>query len=419
MKNARRFALTLAPLATAVALAPVSLAQDYVVPAGTTVVYDTDIAPSVKYRLFEVQEGATLRVRGSRPFAITASRVVVDGLVDASGVDSIGVATLNTTTLPEIGADGTAGGGRGGTGSAMFTQSTALGGDGFGAFTLLSGVPAGGGGGGESSFAPAAAGAESRRAAGGGGGALALDQPFAPMPLDPANRGLVATGGFRGSLDATGAINMLVEAQGGRAGDALFVDMDPLNDFWGEKVTPAGNIVGEVQRPEPGRGGGGGGDAVPSAVFPNPNFSPVADEKGAGGGGGGGLVVFRARTFVIGPEGRIVADGGDGGGGENTFFFDRIGGGSGGGSGGWIVVDALLIDLRQARPDAFSALGGRGGVGANDQHDVEGAGGNGGPGVIQFSTQSGLEAEILRTPGVTVDDVCSPRPHVVLPVLNR
>ena len=419
MNNARRFALTLAPVAAALALTPASLAQDFIVPANTSVVFDTDTQPTSQFGRFEVQAGGVLRVTGSRPFAVTASHVVIDGLVDASGVDSIGVTTLNTATQPEIGADGAAGGGRGGTGSFLSNQSTAVGGDGFGAYTLGSGVPAGGGGGGESSFAPSVPFTASRRAAGGGGGALALDQPVASFPLDPANLGLVATEGFNGSMDATGAVNMVIEAQGGSTGQPLFVDMDPSNDFWGEKPAPAGTVRGEALRPEPGRGGGGGGDATSSAVFPNPAFSPLSDEKGAGGGGGGGLVVFRSRTFAIGPDGRIVADGGDGGGGENVFFFDRIGGGSGGGSGGWLVVDALLIDLRQASEDAFTALGGRGGVGANNQHDVEGAGGNGGPGVIQFSTRSGLEAEILRAPGIQLGDLCSPRPHVVLPVLNR
>ncbi|MEM9381498.1 MAG: hypothetical protein AAGB93_16205 [Planctomycetota bacterium] len=402
--------------AAALAAAPSALAQDLVVPSGETVVVDTTRTNQLEVSRLVIERDGVLRIVGRRAFSVTAAEIVIDGTLDASGADSIGVATLNTTNQPELGAPGWAGGGSGGTGSVVTTQSTPIGLNGFGSFNTGNGPMLGGGLGGETSFHPSSK--DSRRGAGGGGGALAANQPVSADPLAPENLGLVATGGFDGGLGGTGAVSGVGPAAGGGAGTPIFFDADPSNDFWGERIVGSTLVVGEAGRPFPGRGGGAGGDASQTASFPIVPFSPFGDEKGAGGGGGGGLVLLHARRIAIGAQGHLIADGGSGGGGENVIFFDRVGGGSGGGSGGWVVLEALQIDLSAAGDDAISALGGRGGVGREDAHDVVGAGGNGGPGVIQLHTPSGSDDEILLPAGKTVGDLSAPDGIVLLPILG-
>ena len=55
---------------------------------------------------------------------------------------------------------------------------------------------------------------------------------------------------------------------------------------------------------------------------------PFSEEYG---GGGGSLTILCLGDVIIGPAGRIKANGGHGSGGENTAGTNRIGGGSGGG----------------------------------------------------------------------------------------
>lgn len=409
--------LTLGVVALATSAATSASAQDFIVTSGTTSIYNTDISGRLIAGKVEIQEDASLIVIGARPFSVLAAEVIIDGVLDASGQDSAGVGTLNMTSVPEPGAMGTAGGGRGGMGSSMTTQSTPKGSDGFGAYNLNAGVAFGGGGGGESSYSALGLGA--RRAAGGGGGALGADQPVVlGDPLNPANIGLVSNPGFTGAPNGTSAVSGVGQAIGGAAGNSIFQDGDPNNNFWGRQLIGPSVRMGEVSRPEPGRGGGGGGDAVDSATFPLTPFSPFGDEKGAGGGGGGGLVAIVARRITLGERGQILANGGDGGGGENTFFFDRIGGGSGAGSGGWIILDALDFDFSEAQPDAIQAYGGRGGVGISNLHDNMGSGGNGGPGVIQLHTTSGLPLEIQLGAVVSLELLATPNPVILLPALR-
>jgi len=407
--------------ATLAAAAPASAqGQDLIVPAGTVITYQTSNGP-LRLRNLHIEAGGTLRAWGPEPLRISASRAIIDGTLDASGGNSQGVVTLNTTNIPEPGAPGVAGGGRGGTGSELTTASTPAGTPGLGSYDVPFFIPSvQGGSGGESCYA--LGDPDARRAAGGGGGALSVNQPVTADPLAEANRGLVATAGFGGSPMGTGAISggtsQPAPPVGGAAGLPIFRDLDPDNDFWGERIVGGALVVGEASGPWGGRGGGAGGDACRGATFPLLPFNPIGDEKGAGGGGGGGVVLLLARRIEVGPEGRIRADGGHGGGGENTVFFNRVGGGSGGGSGGWIVLEALEIDLSQAGAAAITALGGRGGPGRNNAHDVVGAGGNGGPGVVQLHTPSGTAAELLLPAASDVGDLTSPDGVVLLPVLG-
>lgn len=393
---------------------------DYVV-NGTTVL-DTDFSVitssdsqlqqavvngRIDVRNLTINPGARLLLQGQSPCRILASgSITINGEIQISGANRFAVATLNTTNQPEIGASGNSGGGRGGAGSFLTTQSTPQGEPGYGAFQFAGG----GGGGGESSFNPNG-NDELRRPGGGGGGRLGKDalRPsgttgtpnngftvanpvFAGGPLCPDQSliGLDAEDGFKGwplvTINPTatpsvtpsgnnGASHPGQQPLGGVRGPRPFVDTNENNDFWGTMVTVGGALIqGELAEPWAGAGGGGGGDAVNSISFPLNPFSPAGDEKGCGGGGGGGsLTILALGPITLGQAGRIVANGGAGGGGENSFTgggVTHIGGGSGGGSGGHLIVQsATKIDFSACRSSlggGLYALGGQGGAGAQD-----------------------------------------------------
>ncbi len=386
--------------------------NDFVVPLGQTVIFDTTNGQSLIAD--NVLIDGTLRVIGTGPFRVHASGLVrVSGTIDVSGFDSHGVNTVNTTSIPEPGAPGAAAGGAGGTGNEFTTQSTPKGGDGFGGFN----VAGFGGRGGETGWNAFSISVDDRRGAGGGGGALAVDQPVDPDPNSPLNRGLVAHTGYDSGPNALGAITGLAPARGGAIGPRAFTDGRRVNDFWGRKLDPVyGLIVGELNGPVAGSGGGAGGNAsfTHGQPFPALPFDPSGDEKGSGGGGGGGVALISARRVEILGNGAIHVDGGDGGGGENTNFLNRVGGGSGGGSGGFLVVQAPSIDLSQAHSNCLTALGGRGGPGKANSFGVEGAGGDGGPGVIQLQVPGGAPTLIKLPGGASLDALSSPDAQVLL-----
>jgi len=415
-----------------------------------------------------IQEGATVRVQGPHPLVIQATGAVrIDGTLDVSGFSSAGVTSLNTTSVPELGAAGVAGGGRGGTGSPATSASSIFGGPGFGAF----GAAASGGGGGETGWTNVSQQVDQRRGGGGGGGALGANQAqTGPAQLgdwDQSYIGLDVEAGFANKdANAQGAATGPAGPFGGRPGAQPFFDGDPSNDFFGVAIDANGNAtVGELAQPWAGAGGGGGGDAsfVPNGgVFPNLPFSPTGDEKGgSGGGGGGSLSILAVGDIVFGPHGLILARGGSGGGGENTSFLNRAGGAGGGGSGGHVILQTLgVIDLRQSMgassvPGVLAggvlATGGQGGVGRNNLGGaslgasgiqetapaldacpktlaggdyptsgenacvglVDGAGGDGGPGIVQLHTRSGLDPQapsILLPAGVELGQLIVPAP---------
>ena len=400
--------LTLAAIA---ALASSTFAQaSLVVPAGTTMVYDTAAGPLLLQDM-SIESGATLRVLGVSAFRVHALGTVrVDGILDLSAFSSNGVNTLNTTNIPEPGSVGGPGGGRGGTGNPQTTQASLSGDPGFGPPVF----PRVGGRGGESGVSMTNPGVDQRRPGGGGGGALAADQPVHPDPLHVSNRGRIAEPGRTGWPTALGGLSLTPPPLGGAIGDRVFRDSDPTNDFFGVRLRPGTGLpqLGELIAPVGGSGGGGGGNAIFTSVWP-PVFIPTGDEKGAGGGGGGGLGILVASRIVLGVQGRIRCDGGAGGGGENTLFLNRVGGGSGGGSGGYLILQARSVDLSQAQANALTALGGRGGVGKDNQFAVVNSGGNGGPGVIS------IHVPALTTPtlpaGKTLADISAPTAFVLLP----
>ncbi len=390
---------------------PPAVSGDWIIPAGTTVVYDTLSGPALVDRLI-IETGATLRVQGPRPFVVVATQLIqVDGTLDASGFDATPVFTLFTPQIPEPGGLGAAGGGAGGTGSPLTTASDPAGGDGFAVVPPL-GLVLGGGHGGETGF-DGSPDKQMRRGAGGGGGAFGPDVPGGAP-------GLVATAGAGGHPQGKGALSGgSAPAQGGAPGGAAFHDADPTNDFWGRKLDPvAGLKTGELDVPRPGAGGGAGGDAIASDAFPTvPFFDPLSgfiDKKGAGGGGGGGLVALLSAEITVGAAGEISLDGGDGATGENVLGFDHIGGSSGGGSGGMLILQADLVDLSSAGPGALHAVGGTGGMGK--QPEPWSQGGNGGPGLLQIHVRNGSR-DLLLPAGVALADLCAPDAHVLLPEL--
>ena len=207
---------------------------DWLVPAGQLLVFDTTsmvvvggpaFVPTtsatflngvVDVRNLRIEAGAVVRVQGPNPLTVLASGTVeVHGTLDVSGTPSPGVLTLNTTQIPEQGAPGQAGGGRGGTGSPLSTASSPKGGDGFGPFD----VAAGGGQGGETGWNNVtAANVNGRRGAGGGGGRFGADQlaTVGSGTFDQTAIGLDAEPGFDNlNPDANGALTGAVGPLGG------------------------------------------------------------------------------------------------------------------------------------------------------------------------------------------------------------
>ena len=460
-------------------------------PGGTPTTTQVVVDGVVDIRDLFIPASSRLIIVGPNTCQILASGDVrMLGRVLISGSDVEGVQGLNTTNLPEPGANGQGGGGDGGTGSFLTTQSTPRGGPGFGAFDAL----AQGGEGGETGYAPLVA--QHRRAGGGGGGLLGQDTYY-DHDGDPGTKllrcqilvGLDGEDGAHGGALGLGAESQSQRPQGGHKSPSPFQDASDENDFFGTMLRADGElVVGELDHAWAGAGGGAGGDAVDSDSFPLIPWDVAGDEKGAGGGGGaGGLEFLAIGQIQIGDEsavGVISADGGDGNGGESQF--DRVGGGSGGGAGGHIIFSSatrIVIYGRAASaapwfgddptdpdhsPRPISAVGGQGGEGntkkggANeegpitwkcdrvpyshaegfestlppfnqscyddlfipDEDDPEGgpvvgAGGDGGPGLIQFHVEEPsrlifptLEAELGKTweEGLDMSYLCAPPP---------
>jgi hypothetical protein len=419
-------------------------------PGGIKQKSQTVVGGVVDVRDLIIEAGGVLQCDGPNPIRILASgNVQIDGLLDISGNKSPGVVSLNTTNIPEPGAAGRCGGGRGGTGSPLTTASDPKGGNGAGAFDQLDA----GGEGGETGWSNAANALNQRRGAGGGGGRFGENveaNPNNPGIFVQTLIGMDGEPGFDNTEAANGAINGAGPAFGGQLGPSPFVDGNPGNDFFGTMFDTVNGqlVVGELKKPWAGAGGGAGGDASnvgPTGSFPGP-WDPTGDEKGAAGGGGGGsLEILALGNIVFGATGQIVCRGGSGGGGENTIFLNRVGGGSGGGSGGHVILQtASAIDFTAVTgtEPAILATGGQGGAGKDDAGGafrsnvgqketapnldacpdpqsstglclppVPGAGGDGSPGLVQLHTSAGLVGgDILLAPGKTLSIVCSPPP---------
>ena len=437
-------------------------------PGGLATGTQTCINGVIDVRNLYIPATARLVVVGPNTLMINATgSVVIDGELIVKGSNSPGVQTLNTSNQPEPGAAGNAGGGFGGQASYLTSQSTPVGETGYGPFQQ----PGGGGAGGETGYGTGSSANRRGAGGGGGGfgpdiyydggsgGSSARVQELIGFDAEP---------GFHGGDNALGALSGNPPPAGGAPGIGPFIDGDDSNDFLGLMVMDGSGdlVLGELSKVWAGAGGGGGGDSVSSNSFPLDPWSNSGDEKGSGGGGGGGgLLVLALGEIRISETGSINAEGGTGGGGENTNGFDRVGSASGAGSGGHIVLQsstAVRVEADPASlmgfqnvykddssghdPRSITALGAEGGAGRGNKGGarqggaqmpwkcdaitpeflngnppvsetcftantvnghVDGAGGDGGPGVIQVHVNQASDFLLGPPPGIPSDQLSS------------
>jgi hypothetical protein len=293
------------------------------------------------FRNVTINQGVRVRGVGTNPMIwFVTGTFLVNGELSVNGTDGAQVWTLNSANFPVLGGLGGAAGGNGGAGTPSALMRDQHGEDGFGPF----GLPNVGGAGGSLACL-----AGLGRGSGGGGGAFATaGDPFY-LTLRGAGTSFqqqIGIGGQGGDgLSGSASRAML---PGGRSGLIPFLDNRADNDFFGTAFDFASGqlIQGELQALIGGQGGGGGGDLSfnSSCSVLDPQFAN--DASGGGGGGGGGCLVIAAQgPIVIGPTGRVTANGGNGGGGEQAGSCNK-GGGGGGGSGGMLVLaSATAIGL--------------------------------------------------------------------------
>ena len=394
--------------------APCVKAQDVVVHGGET--KRIQVNDVLTYDTVIVEPGGVLRLDSTIRATLHVARGMrIEGTLDLSGEDARPQRHSGGGALQAQGGAGGPLGGWGGTGHPTIGASCAQGGSGL---DTIGAVPQTGGGGGGDTAVGLVAGS-SRYAGGGGGGRLAADQPVTAPPLALANLGLVATPGFPGAQQVQSALVPGSPPRGGTSGALVFVDNNPLNDFWGSRFDPVTQttIVGELFLPIAGRGGGGGGDSITSSSFPQTPYNPYNEIKGSGGGGGGGLgVIVTPRLEIVG-AGAIRANGGMGAPSADLTGNPRPGGAGGGGSGGMLVIQVTTLDMRSANQRAITALGGRGGQGMGNLHDTTAAGGNGGPGLVQLHMVNG-PGGILLPPGKLISDMTAPTPYLLQPIVG-
>lgn len=322
-----------------------------------------------RFSTFTVPDGVTVTTTGSGILEIYAmGELRVDGTIDLSGgrggdsfiggrTTSGGGATGNPLDSPETvsgecarpapGGAGSAGGdppaapvdcargGRNGGGSGGMPGAIESGGGGGGGYS--------GGGGGGGRLAAGGAGASHGGSVGGAAGEMC-----APGGGGEGPDGFAGRDGLRNTERCIGA-----GGGGGSIGAAAIGDRAVASTFY------------------PGSGGGGGG-----AAYLPPGF---AGTGGAGGGGGGALRLASATRIVIGPAGRVLADGGAGG----DLRDNHPAAAGGGGSGGVIFLSAPALVMN----GTVSVAGGDRGEGVFDgvPHD----GGDGGHGRIRVSVDEG------------------------------
>ena len=284
-----------------------------------------------------IPQGVIVKGQGPNPLVwLCTGDFRVDGELSVCGGDGSRVNTLNSANFAKAGGIGVCGGGNGGSGSPSGTARDERGTAGNGPLQ----VPGLGGGGGRLACTAGCGTANNGGGSGGGGGTLATQG-------DPHYRAPATTGtAFQqrrgaGGMGCSGTSgNRTGVLPGGEPAPQVFRDQRQDNDFWGTGIDVRANlrVAGELRAPVGGGGGGGGGDRSnnTSCTLNDPAF--LSDNSGGGGGGGGGVLIVKALgEIVVGPTGRITADGGSGGGGEQAGSCNQ-GGGGGGGAGGMVVL---------------------------------------------------------------------------------
>ena len=311
-----------------------------------------------RFRNVHIRNGVTVQGTGSNPMVwIVCGDFIVDGKLTVDGGPGARVNTLNSANFPAAGGIGNCGGGNGGRGSPQTVQQSPHGEPGFGPGQ----IPGFGGGGGLLSFNQAC-----NRGSGGGGGSFAKrgDPYFKVKAIGTSFVQQLGLGGL-GCLGQSGSQQRTLP--GGAAGLSVFRDDRADNDFFGLAFNVQRQLFirGELPALFGGPGGGGGGDRAQQLG----NVNWISNNKGGGGGAGGGVLMIIAQgKIVVGPNGRISANGGHGGGGEQAGGNNQ-GGGGGGGAGGMLVLSSKqAIELSQhgetyANNDYSFSLSADGGIG--------------------------------------------------------
>lgn len=207
-------------------------------------VQQTFVNGEVFLRRLRVFNGGRLVGQGLNPLQIFANETVqVDagGQILVTGSDASDVQTLLTAAqFSEPGGAGICGGGSGGVGNPVTSQSSVKGGQGAGPFNVLNG----GGFGGESALVPVVNGQqcfenEDRHPAGGGGGSYTTAG-------EKGNDGPTTASFTIGSCIApqgVSAVNTATFPQGGTPGPLNFVTSSPTDDFVGTTIVTRGTCI--------------------------------------------------------------------------------------------------------------------------------------------------------------------------------
>lgn len=355
-----------------------------------------------RFRDVEIDEGITVSGTGTNPLVILAAgRVRIDGTLSVNGGDGTFANTFGSANIPRAGGVGVCTGGGGGRASQGTTASTQQAEPGLGPLNR----PGGGGTGGR-----LACGVNRNNGfgSGGGGGSHATfgDPDF--FPQDPRADG---HGGDGTSPSGT--------VPGGRRGPKIFTDKDDANDFWGRGIDANGNpIRGELASPIGGAGGGGGGDRTFGTTSAPCQGQPFFNDfQGGGGGAGAGVIVIQALgPIIVGPSGRISADGGNGAGGYFLGNSSHAGGGGAGAGGMVVLMSATGIDVhmhggRWKEGDTNFSITADGGFSRSTGRPTKysngflgpNVGGFGGMGLVQLMTPPGRDRD--RTGTVQDDNV--------------
>ncbi|MHC5065474.1 MAG: hypothetical protein ACYTG5_16025, partial [Planctomycetota bacterium] len=283
-----------------------------------------------RFRRVTIPEGVKVQGTGSNPMVwLVNGDFTVNGILSVDGEDGTTVSGLGAANQLVPGGAGNCGGGDGGDGSPETDMVSAFGGAGNGAGQVL-----GQGGG------PGRLGCEGCvRGSGGGGGSFATQgDPHFPVGENVPIKQLAGTGG-NGCAGQQGS--PLRALPGGDAAVTPFLDRRKDNDFWGSGVDMFRGIriAGELADPRGGSGGGSGGDRSLTGCNPvGQNF--ISNSRGGGGGGGAGVLIIKALgKIIVGPRGRISANGGHGGGGQ-AAGSNNEGGAGGAGAGGMVILQS-------------------------------------------------------------------------------
>lgn len=236
-----------APLLTIIYPTPTPFTLPYVI--------DTDLTPMpLRVRIFIVERGASLRVRGSRPFHVVADDfITIDGTIDASGLDG------------DAGGEGGPGGGAGGRsglagGGLSPGAGSAMAGGGGGNGTPGQSASSGAAGGGtvvpmifHTMRTPGSGGGGSAVATGGGGGGIVRLHAGRRVSVS----GRIDVNGGNGG-DAAGSATH--GAGGGSGGTIEIVTARYFNQISGPCTTCLRTAVGGVGGPGSVSSGGAGGD---------------------------------------------------------------------------------------------------------------------------------------------------------------